>query len=92
MREYYPGDDYVDWLGMSAYGKQFRGEPWVSASDTMIYAYDDLCGVNADKPVMLAEWGIGEFPKVRRQSAMDHRSLSNHEDALRAPQGCRILE
>jgi beta-mannanase len=64
FEEYYPGDDYVDWLAMSAYGKQFRGEPWVSASDTMVYAYDNLCGLNPDKPVMLAEWGIGEFPKA----------------------------
>jgi hypothetical protein len=30
----------------------------------MVYAYDDLCGLNSDKPVMLAEWGIGEFPKA----------------------------
>ena len=64
LAEYYPGDDYVDWLGMSAYGKQFRDEPWVSASETMINAYDDLCKLNRNKPVMLAEWGIGEFPKV----------------------------
>ena len=33
LEEYYPGDDYVDWLAMSAYGKQFRDDPWVSASD-----------------------------------------------------------
>ena len=35
-----------------------------SRLDTMVYAYDDLCGLNSDKPVMLAEWGIGEFPKA----------------------------
>ena len=29
----------------------------------MTYAYDDLCSINSNKPVMLAEWGIGEFPK-----------------------------
>jgi beta-mannanase len=63
-KEYYPGDDYVDWLAMSAYGKQFRDEKWVSASDVLTYAYDDLCAINSKKPVMIAEWGIGEFPKV----------------------------
>jgi hypothetical protein len=46
---------------MSAYG---RHEKWVSASDVMTYAYDDLYAINSNKPVMLAEWGIGEFPKV----------------------------
>jgi beta-mannanase len=64
LKEYYPGDDYVDWLAMSAYGKQYHSDPWLSASDSMTYAYDDLCSINSNKPVMLAEWGIGEFPKV----------------------------
>ena len=62
VKQYYPGDDYVDWLAMSAYGKQFRRDPWISASDTLTYAYDDLCAVSPNKPIMLAEWGIGEFP------------------------------
>ena len=48
---------------MSTYGKQFRHDPWISAFDAMTYAYDDLCSINPDKPVMLAEWGIGEFPE-----------------------------
>ena len=48
-KEYYPGDDYVDWLAMSAYGKQFRDEKWVSASDVLTYAYDDLCAINSEE-------------------------------------------
>ena len=64
LKEYYPGDDYVDWLAMSAYGKQFRSNRWISASDAMSYAYQDLCSINSNKPVMLAEWGVGEFPEV----------------------------
>lgn len=62
MKQYYPGDDYVDWLGMSAYGKQFKKDDWVSAADCLTYAYKDLCSLSPTKPVMLAEWGIGEFP------------------------------
>ena len=64
LKQYYPGDDYVDWLAMSAYGKQFHRDPWISASDAMVYAYDDLCAISPAKPVMLAEWGIGEFPEA----------------------------
>ena len=62
LKAYYPGDDYVDWLAMSAYGKQFQRNKWVSASDVMTYAYKDLCSINSNKPIMFAEWGIGEFP------------------------------
>ena len=69
MKRYYPGDAYVDWLGLSAYGKQFNHDPWVSASDALVYGYDDLCELNPDKPVMLAEWGIGEFPKAGDKAA-----------------------
>lgn len=62
--EYYPGSDYVDWLGLSSYGKQFAKDPWVSAVDTFEYPYHDLATLDPSKPMMLAEWGIGEFPKV----------------------------
>jgi beta-mannanase len=64
LKEYYPGDEYVDWLAMSAYGKQFPSNRWISASDAMSYAYHDLCSINSKKPVMLAEWGVGEFPEA----------------------------
>ncbi len=62
VKEYYPGDRYVDWLAMSAYGKQFQRDKWVSASDIMTYAYQDLCSISSKKPIMFAEWGIGEYP------------------------------
>ncbi|HEY5742264.1 MAG TPA: glycosyl hydrolase [Terrimicrobiaceae bacterium] len=61
-KKYYPGDAYVDWLAMSAYGKQFPKDPWITATETMVDAYEDLCSLNPTKPVMLAEWGVGEFP------------------------------
>lgn len=63
ISEYYPGNDYVDWLGMSTYGTQFAKDPWIAVDDTMDYAYEDLATMDPDKPMMLAEWGVGEFPK-----------------------------
>lgn len=68
LKSYYPGDDYVDWLGISAYGKQFVHDPWISAKDSFTYAYDDLCALSPNKPVMFAEWGIAEFPAVGSKS------------------------
>ncbi len=64
IAEYYPGADYVDWLGMSAYGKQFASDPWVDPVDAFEYPYQDLAALDPAKPMMLAEWGIGEFPKA----------------------------
>ncbi|WP_448383805.1 glycoside hydrolase family 26 protein [Desulfosoma sp.] len=65
MEAYYPGSDVVDWLGLSVYGKQFNdGEKWVGFREIMDRAYHALCRLNPDKPVILAEWGVGEFPKA----------------------------
>jgi beta-mannanase len=60
--EYYPGPDYVDWIGMSAYGMQFKDDPWVKVEDAFEYPYQDIAALDPSKPLMLAEWGIGEFP------------------------------
>ncbi len=64
MAQYYPGSAYVDWLGLSAYGAQFKDESWVTVKDAFYYPYKDICTVDPNKPVMLAEWGVADFPKV----------------------------
>lgn len=63
MSEYYPGGDYVDWLGMSTYGQLTPGkDDWNDWEDVMDAPYKRLCALDPNKPVMLAEWGVGEFP------------------------------
>lgn len=62
LQSYYPGSDYVDWLGLSVYGKQFSQEEWTGFRTLMDAAYGQLCALDPKKPVVLAEWGIGEFP------------------------------
>ena len=63
MAQYYPGSDYVDWLGCSVYGEQFSDDPWSSFAITWDWPYKELCALDPAKPVMLAEWGVGEFPR-----------------------------
>jgi hypothetical protein len=70
--QYYPGADYVDWFGLSVYGMQFRYEHWSDFSGSIVngkftgglldWPYDELCKIDPAKPIMLAEWGVGEFP------------------------------
>lgn len=59
---YYPGSNYVDWLGLSVYGKMSKSEEWSSFYDVMDSAYAELCRLDPDKPVIVAEWGVGEYP------------------------------
>jgi hypothetical protein len=64
MASYYPGDDYVDWLGLSIYGKQFYGEGnWAYFRDLIAWPYEEVTEIAPDKPVMVAEFGCGDFPK-----------------------------
>lgn len=64
MAAYYPGDGYVDWLGLSAYGAQFPTDPWFTVESTFQQGYNELAAISPNKPIMLAEWGIGEFPGI----------------------------
>ena len=71
--EYYPGPEYVDWFGLSVYGEQYQEEHWSYFSERMTngkmtgglldWPYKELCQLDPTKPIMLCEWGVGEFPK-----------------------------
>ncbi|MBU0664907.1 MAG: glycoside hydrolase family 26 protein [Proteobacteria bacterium] len=66
IANYYPGADYVDWLGLSVYGKMLRSEDWASFYDVMESSYQEICRLDPLKPVILAEWGVGEFPPASK--------------------------
>ncbi|MFZ4778476.1 MAG: glycoside hydrolase family 26 protein [Terrimicrobiaceae bacterium] len=64
MASYYPGPEYVDWLGLSVYGKQFRNQgDWAFFRDMIQWPYEEITALDPRKPVMLAEFGVGDFPK-----------------------------
>jgi beta-mannanase len=69
LGQYYPGSDYVDWFGFSVYGEQFAEEPWSPFTPLLDWPYDELCALDPNKPVIVAEWGIGEFPKKGSKAA-----------------------
>jgi beta-mannanase len=63
LSQYYPGSDVVDILALSAYGKLFPSSRWISFEEAMDNSYKELCQLDADKPLIVAEWAVGEFPK-----------------------------
>lgn len=63
--EYYPGPEYVDWMGFSLYGNQFTSDSeWAPFFPLFDWPYTELALLDPKKPIMLCEWGVGEFPKV----------------------------
>jgi hypothetical protein len=55
MASYYPGDDYVDWLGLDGYnGAVARSLPWYSFDDLFSQSYQEITAISP-KPLMIAE-------------------------------------
>jgi hypothetical protein len=63
MALYYPGDEYIDWIGVSVYGSQTPGERWVTFQEILDSAYSELAAISANKPLALLEFGVAEDPK-----------------------------
>lgn len=65
IENYWPGDDYVDWIGMDAYN-WYPQDPWGGKRpyrdfDNCFRELYDKCIRIADKPIMIAEFGSPEF-------------------------------
>ncbi|MCX7848023.1 MAG: glycosyl hydrolase [bacterium] len=58
LEEYYPGDDVVDWVAISAYGPQTPLEQrYTSFCDEVDAVYGRVQAVAPTKPVIIAEFG-----------------------------------
>lgn len=60
IKGYYPGDDYIDWLGVSIYGPQKRKEAYQSFAEILNDVYPILTAISA-KPIAILEFGITEL-------------------------------
>jgi hypothetical protein len=70
---YYPGDPYIDWITVSAYGEQVpSGNPrkWFSFSDALgdpsdpKSSYSQIRAISPEKPLGLIEFGVAEDPQA----------------------------
>ncbi len=56
---YYPGDDYIDWIGVSLYGAQNPNENyWDSFSEILKERYKSINEISIQKPIALLEFGV----------------------------------
>ena len=60
IENYYPGDDYIDWIGVSIYGPQESGEEYREFSEILKDVYPVLTKIS-DKPVAILEFAITEI-------------------------------
>ncbi len=61
MKNYYPGDDYIDWIGMSVYGSLGPDEPLISFRDKLSQNWFEISHISpSGKPIALLEFGTYE--------------------------------
>jgi len=82
MNSLYPGDEYVDWVGLSGY---YRPPYRSDQTPTFGYSYDRSLGYLreiTDKPILLAEIGASEIGGAKPQWVADlFTALARRENA-----------
>ena len=82
--DYYPGDEYVDWVGMSAYSqKYFQANPNINDdftevlfktginSDPVLAVQDIISRYGDRKPIMISESGFTSFVRTNDEDTTD---------------------
>lgn len=80
FKAYYPGDDYIDWIGVSVYGAQTPRElrDWnPTFREVMDYAYPRLAAISRTKPIAVLEFGVVEYKGKATWIASALNDLSN---------------
>jgi hypothetical protein len=60
LKELYPGDDCVDWVGLDGYNDTRENRPWRTFSEVFGHPYRLVTKFAHNKPVMIAETGSME--------------------------------
>lgn len=74
--KYYPGDNYIDWLGASVYGPE-ADDPYESFGTIFRPTHKLLRNLSVDKPIAILELGIDKHPqkaKWVREALLDLKS------------------
>lgn len=59
LEAYYPGDEWIDWIGVSVYGAQIPlDDEWPDFTYAMDAVYPRLTALAPDKPIVLLEFGV----------------------------------
>jgi hypothetical protein len=60
IENYYPGDAYIDWIGLSAYGPQHPDEEYIEFTEILDEIYPKLINLS-NKPIAVLEFAITEI-------------------------------
>jgi|GEM_PF-5024293 len=87
IMDYYPGDKYVDWVGISHYYQYyFKGNKDTSEFDRTVYKIGEYANplrkaeeivklFGGKKPIMFSEYGVANYYNDLKESTVDWASL-----------------
>lgn len=88
FREYYPGDAYVDWVGLDGYnwGSTQGWSVWQSFHDLFYESYIELSGIALEKPFIISEFGTTDQGgnKAQWYAAMLEKQIPQNFSRVRA--------
>ena len=88
FENYYPGDDYIDWVAVSVYGAQTPlDDYWDEFRPLMDAAYSRLVALAPSKPLIVAEFGVTLNNPLGDQAAWAERALTD----LTEPRWPRVM-
>lgn len=78
FEKYYPGNDYIDWIGVSVYGAQTpTDEEWPMFSDMMDEVYPRLESLSESKPIVILEFGVTSGNPLGDQAEWANAALTD---------------
>jgi hypothetical protein len=78
LENYYPGDEWIDWLAVSAYGAQTPQDDWCDPfTQSMDAAYPRLASLSANKPIIVAEFGVTQGNPLCSQADWTNNALTD---------------
>lgn len=82
ISNYYPGDDYIDWIGTSIYASADIGSKWKSFTEIMNETYPELTSLTQQKPIAILELGVIEDPDNGNKTNWINEALESLEKGM----------
>lgn len=79
ITNYYPGGDYIDWIGASVCGSFERRAEWSYFTEILDDVYPKLTAISPNKPIAVFEFGVLEDPSKGNKSVWIHDALQSIE-------------
>jgi hypothetical protein len=78
LEQFYPGSDWIDWIGVSAYGAQKpEDKAWPRFRDLMDPVYARLTAMAPETPVVVCEFGATQGSPLGSQEAWAREALDD---------------